>query len=78
MYCRVKKFDADTDPYSTDVIVDIQLLQLSPAMYSEYLLPNMMIRIGPSRDACRISRLIEIGWIHRPRLGLNSSSEIRN
>ena len=75
----VKKFDADTDLYSTDVIVESgssgspvvatesgYVLGVSTAKYDD----SDVGLLTPARDACRISRLIEIGLDpSRPRLG---------
>ena len=75
----VKKFDADTDLYSTDVIVESgssgspvvatesgYVLGVSTAKYDD----SDVGLLTPARDACRISKLIEIGVDpSRPRLG---------
>ena len=75
----VKKFDSDTDLYSTDVIVESgssgspvvatesgYVLGVSTAKYDD----SDVGLLTPARDACRISKLIEIGVDpSRPRLG---------
>lgn len=75
----VKKFDADTDLYSTDVIVESgssgspvvsvdsgYVVGVSTAKYDD----SDVGLLTPSRDACRISKLIEVGLDpSRPRLG---------
>ena len=75
----IKKFDADTDLYSTDVIVESgssgspvvstdsgHVLGVSTAKYDD----SDVGLLTPSRDACRVSKLIEVGLDpSRPRLG---------
>jgi serine protease Do len=75
----VKKFDADTDLYSSDVIVESgssgspvvsvdsgYVVGVSTAKYDD----SDVGLLTPSRDACRISKLMEVGLDpSRPRLG---------
>ena len=75
----VKKFNADTDLYSTDVIVESgssgspvvsvdsgYVVGVSTAKYDD----SDVGLLTPSRDACRISKLMEVGLDpSRPRLG---------
>jgi len=75
----IKKFDADTDLYSTDVIVESgssgspvvsvesgHVLGVSTAKYDD----SDVGLLTPARDACRVSKLLEVGVDpSRPRLG---------
>jgi len=75
----IKKFDADTDLFSTDVIVESgssgspvvsvdtgYVVGVSTAKYDD----SDVGLLTPSRDACRVSKLIEVGLDpSRPRLG---------